>query len=192
MRKVPIHIKPRTDSEDAPSTEEAVVQESEPVGVTVGEQRDIGAAAAPGKGKEDLEMWRDRALRLQAEMENYRKRQRRLAEEQVLASRERMLRVFLGVADDLARALNAHEADAASLRQGVAMTYRNLEQMLDREGIRVIEAKGQSFDPTWHEAAGTVSHRDAGVAPQTVIDVMERGYRLGERVLRPARVIVAV
>jgi molecular chaperone GrpE len=158
----------------------------------VGEQRDIGAVVEPGKGKEDLEMWRDRALRLQAERENYRKRQRRLAEEQVVANRKRMLCAFLGVADDLARALNAHEADAASLRQGVAMTYRNLRQALDHEGVQAIEAKGEPFDPTWHEAVGTVRHQDADVKPQTVIDVMEEGYRLGERVLRPARVIVAV
>jgi molecular chaperone GrpE (heat shock protein) len=62
-------------------------------------------------------MWRDRALRLQAGMENYRKRQQRLAQEQIASSRERLLRGFLGIADDLARALTAREADAASLRQ---------------------------------------------------------------------------
>jgi molecular chaperone GrpE len=72
------------------------------------------------------------------------------------------------------------------------MTYRNLNQMLEREGVQMIEAQGERFDPLWHEAVGTVSHEDADVDPQTVIEVMEKGYRLGERVIRPARVIVAV
>jgi molecular chaperone GrpE len=72
------------------------------------------------------------------------------------------------------------------------MTYRNLRQSLDREGLQEIEAQGQVFDPTWHEAVGTVPHRDAGVKPQTVVEVMEEGYRLGDRIVRPARVIVAV
>jgi molecular chaperone GrpE len=137
-------------------------------------------------------MWRDRALRLQAERENYRKRQRRLAEEQVAAERERFLRTLLDIVDDLTRALNAHEADAASLRQGVAMTYRGLRQALDREGVEPIEAQDQRFDPTWQEAVGTVAHRDAGVKPETVVDVVQEGYRVDNRILRPARVIVAV
>jgi molecular chaperone GrpE len=72
------------------------------------------------------------------------------------------------------------------------MTYQKLQQLLDREGVQPIEAQGQWFDPTWHEAVGTVPHQEAGVKPQTVIEVVEAGYRLDERVLRPARVIVAV
>jgi molecular chaperone GrpE len=192
MYKVPIRVKPSTDPNDASSVEKPVTQEGRSVGADEEEKGATEAVIEPRTGEEDLEMWRDRALRLQAEMENYRKRQRRLAEEEIAASRERVIRAFLGIADDLVRVLNADEADAVSLRQGVAMTWRNLKQALDREGVRAIEAQGQPFDPTWHEAVGSVSHRDVDVKPQTVIEVVEKGYRLGERVLRPARVVVAV
>jgi molecular chaperone GrpE len=141
--------------------------------------------------EETLDMWRDRALRLQAEIENFRKRQQRLAEERILADRERLLRAFLRVADDLERVLNADGADAGDLRQGVDLTYRSLMQLLDQEGAEPIEAVGQPFDPAWHEAVGTVPHVRAGAEPDTVVKVVEAGYRLGDRLLRPARVIVA-
>ena len=141
--------------------------------------------------EESLEVWRDRALRLQAEMENFRKRQQRLTEERIAADRERLLRAFLRVADDLERALNADGTDAESLRQGVDLTYRSLMQLLNQEGVEPIQAEGKPFDPAWHEAVGTVSHEDAGAEPDTVVEVMQPGYRLGDRLLRPARVIVA-
>jgi molecular chaperone GrpE len=143
------------------------------------------------ESEETLEVWRDRALRLQAEMENFRKRQRRLADERVEGDRERLLRAFLRVADDLERALNAEETDAKNLRQGVDMTYQALMQLLGREGVERIEAQGQPFDPTWHEAIGTVFHQETGAKPDTVIKVTQPGYRLGQRLLRPARVVVA-
>ena len=141
--------------------------------------------------EESLDLWRDRALRLQAEIENFRKRQQRLAEARILADRERLLRAFLRVADDLERALHADGADADDLRQGVDLTYRSLTRLLDQEGAEPIEAAGQPFDPAWHEAVGTVPHVHAGAAPDTVVKVVEAGYRLGDRLLRPARVIVA-
>jgi molecular chaperone GrpE len=141
--------------------------------------------------EESLQVWRDRALRLQAEMENFRKRQRRLAEERILADRERVLRSFLRVADDLERALNADGVDSDSLRQGVDLTHQALMRILDQEGAEPIEALGQPFDPAWHEAVGTVPNGHARVKPDTVVEVVEAGYRMGGRLLRPARVIVA-
>jgi len=140
---------------------------------------------------EELEMWKDRALRLEAEMDNFRKRQQRLAEERIVADRERLLRAFLAVADDLSRALSADGADAESLRQGVDMTYQGLMRLLDQEGVEPIQAEGRPFDPTLHEAVGTVDHEEVGAEPETVVEVVQPGYRLGERLLRPARVIVA-
>jgi molecular chaperone GrpE len=141
--------------------------------------------------EESLEEWRDRALRLQAEMENFRKRQRRLADERVEADRERLLRAFLRVADDLERALNAEETDANSFRQGVDVTYQALMQLLEQEGVERIEARGQPFDPAWHEAIGTVLHQEIGAEPDTIVNVTQAGYRLNQRLLRPARVVVA-
>jgi molecular chaperone GrpE len=137
-------------------------------------------------------MWRDRALRLQAEIDNARKRQQRLTEARIAADRERLLRAFLDVADDLERALNASGADVESLREGVNLTQQTLTHLLKQEGVEPIQAKGEIFDPVWHEAVGTVPHQNAGAEPDTVVQVMEEGYRLAGRLLRPARVIVAI
>lgn len=130
-------------------------------------------------------------MRLQAEMENFRKRQQRLAEERIAADRERLLRAFLRVADDLQRALSADGTDAESLRQGINLTHQSMMQLMNREGAEPIQAKGEPFDPTWHEAVGTVPHEQARVEPDTVVEVVQEGYRLGDRLLRPARVVVA-
>ena len=141
-------------------------------------------------------MWRDRALRLQAEIENFRKRQERLAEERIVADRERLLRAFLSVADNLERALSTDGVDAESLRQGVDLTHQAMMRLLDREGVEPIQAAGQPFDPAWHEAVGTVPSQGAAAGaseaePDMVAKVVRPGYRLGDRLLRPARVIVA-
>jgi molecular chaperone GrpE len=141
---------------------------------------------------EELEEWRDRALRLQAEMENFRKRQQRQAEERVQANQGRLLRGFLTIADDLERALHVKGSDSESLREGVEVTYRSLEQLLRQEGVEQIDAKGETFDPTWHEAVATVPHQEAGVEQATVVEVAQQGYRLDGRLLRPARVVVAL
>jgi molecular chaperone GrpE len=138
-----------------------------------------------------LEEWRDRALRLQAEMENFRKRQRRLTEEAILADRERLLRSMLQVADDLERALKADGMDAENLRQGVDLTYQTLKRLLEQEGVKPLQSQGQPFDPAWHEAVGSVPHQVAGIRPNTVVEVDQEGYSLGARLLRPARVLVA-
>jgi molecular chaperone GrpE len=141
--------------------------------------------------EETLNEWRDQALRLQAEMDNFRKRQQRLAQERIAADRERLLLDFVGVADDLERALNADAVDADGLRQGVDLTHQALLTLLDREGLEPITPQGQPFDPTWHEAIGTVPHEQTGVEPDVVVDVITPGYRLEDRLLRPARVVVA-
>jgi len=156
------------------------------------ESSQVPSATASSPDGEDAEFWRDRALRLQAEIENYRKRQRHLAEEQIATERQCLLNAFVHIADDLRRALGARESDVQSLRQGVELTYRNLVHLLDQEGVEPIEAQGERFNPTLHEAIATVPHAKAGVQPQTVVEVAERGYLLGDRLLRPARVVVAV
>jgi molecular chaperone GrpE len=141
---------------------------------------------------EEARHWRDRALRLQAEMDNYRKRQQRAAEERIRAESERLLKAFLVVVDDLERALNASEEDGTSLRDGVAMTHRAAMKLLAREGVSKIEAEDQAFNPAWHEAVATVQSKGSGEAPGTVVQVLEAGYQTKERLLRPAKVVVAV
>lgn len=144
--------------------------------------------AAQGDGVD----WQDRAQRLQAEMENYRRRQQRLAQDQIESERERLLKAFLEVVDDLERALASSSQGSGGLREGVQLTHRAALQRLKKENVERIEARGRRFDPAWHEAVSTVPSRQVGAAPETVVQVLEPGYRLGDRLLRPARVVVAI
>ncbi len=202
QRRIPIRVKQQVlEERPRPAAPLPVVEAAPPV-VEAGEPLPPLPEAGPAEkmqieetqdieGTEELERWKDRALRLEAEMDNFRKRQQRLAEDRIAADRERLLRAFLTVADDLARALSANGADPESLRQGVDITYQSLMRILDREGVETIQARGRPFDPSWHEAVGTVSHQEVGAEPETVVEVVQPGYRIGDRLLRPARVIVA-
>lgn len=136
--------------------------------------------------------WRDRALRLQADMDNFRKRQQRLSQERVEANRQRMLRDFLDVVDDLERALEAPDSSVEGLREGVELTHRSALQLLKKEGVEQIQAESQPFDPNWHDAVATVAHNGNEQVANTNVHVTEPGYRLGDQLLRPAKVIVAV
>lgn len=136
--------------------------------------------------------WQERALRLQADMENYRRRQRRLAEDQIETERNRLLQAFVRIVDDLERALAAPSRDGQGLREGVVLTHRAAMNLLKAEGVERMDPEGQPFDPNWHEAIHTVDHRQANAAPGTVVQVVEPGYRVDGRLLRPSKVTVAV
>ncbi len=202
--RVPIRVNPAFVSERPPSAAPPEVADAAPPVMDRRAATQKPPSVVPTRPKmqdaalntreaeeETLEMWRDRALRLQAEMENFRKRQKRLADERIAADRERLLRSFLLVADDLGRALAADGTGAESLRRGVDLTYRSLMRLMDQEGVEPIQAMGQPFDPSWHEAVSTVPHHNIGAAPETVAEVVQTGYRLGNRLLRPACVVVA-
>ena len=196
--RIPIRVTRQVPAERERPEGSLLVEEASPPVVEAEETAAPASAEArpspepaPSTQEDDLAMWRDRALRLEAEMDNYRKRQRRLSEEQTAANKGELLRSFLTIADDLSRALSADDADAESLREGVRLTAHNLNRLLDQEGVKPLPAKGRTFDPAWHEAVGSVAHEQAGVEPGTVVEVVRPGYRLGERLLRPPRVIVA-
>lgn len=163
---------------------------------------------------DEAQTWRDHALRLQADMENYRKRQQRLAETEIQSERERLLGSFLQIVDDLERALAASDAAGQAahpgyqgaanlptktgqttrtdLYRGIELTHRSALQLLHKEGVESIEARNEPFDPNWHEAVTTMPRNGHQVDPGTVIQVLQTGYRLGDRLLRPAKVVVAV
>jgi molecular chaperone GrpE len=131
----------------------------------------------------------DSLQRLKAEFDNYRKRAAR--DQQALAARahERLVKELLPVLDDLERALQAaEEHDEAKLVDGVRLVQQALRQALEREGLAEIEADGK-FDPHVHEAL--LAQPAEGAEEGDVVQVLQKGYRLGDRVLRPARVIVA-
>jgi molecular chaperone GrpE len=123
-------------------------------------------------------------------MENYRKRQRRIAQDEAQKEQDRLLLDVLVVADNLERTLDVAQADT-SLRQGVEITHDGVLQLLRRHNVEPIRAHQQPFDPQWHEAVDVVSAAGLGVEPGTVVEVKRSGYRRGERLFRPARVVVA-
>lgn len=142
--------------------------------------------------KPEVEDWHERAVRLQAEMDNYRKRQQRLAGDQVETERQRLLLGLIRIVDNLERALAAPVGDGQGLRTGIQLTHQAALQLLSQEGVEPIQAEQQPFDPAWHEAVGVVQRDCIHFAPNTVSQVLDRGYRLGDRLLRPARVMVSV
>ena len=165
--------------------------------VTAGEPLDIMAETMdnvpkPAAREEEVDYWRDRALRLQAEMENYRRRQGRLAQDQVDTQRQQLLAAFLEIVDNLERALAVPRNGDHDLSQGLELTHRAAVQLLERQGVEPVQALGQPFDPNWHEAIATVGRDGSGAAAETVVKVLEPGYRLDGRLLRPAKVVVAV
>jgi len=139
-----------------------------------------------------LEAERDEYLndlkRVAADFENYRKRAARDQESLVARAHERLVKELLPVLDDLERALEAaRDSGTRSVEEGVRLVHRELKAALDREGLAEIETNG-SFDPHVHEALLTQpSEAEEG----SILEVIQRGYRLGDRVLRPARVVVA-
>jgi molecular chaperone GrpE len=139
-----------------------------------------------------LEAERDAHLndlkRVAADFENYRKRVARDQESLVARAHERLVKELLPVLDDLERALAAAEGhQEAKLEEGVRLVHRELEAALRREGLAEIETNGR-FDPHVHEALlSQPSEQDEG----SILEVVQKGYRLGDRVVRPARVVVA-
>ena len=138
--------------------------------------------------EEQQEVVDDRLLRLAADFENYKKRAAREREEYVALANERLLKELLPVLDDLERALNAaEEHEEAQLEEGVRLVHKELADALSREGLAEIETNGR-FDPHVHEALlSQPSEAEEG----SIIEVVQKGYVLGDRVVRPARVVVA-
>jgi len=131
----------------------------------------------------------DRLLRLAAEFDNYKKRAAREREQYTALANERIVKELLPILDDLERALQAaEEHEEAQLEEGVRLVHRSLASLLQRNGLTQIETDGK-FDPHVHEAllAQPAEEKESG----DVLDVIQKGYRIGDRVVRPARVIVA-
>jgi molecular chaperone GrpE len=130
----------------------------------------------------------DRLQRLAAEFDNFRKRSVREAATTIERANERLVKELLPILDDLARALEAAEVhEEAKLEEGVRLVHRSLADLLAKEGLAEIETDGR-FDPHVHEALlSQPSEAEEG----SVIQVLQRGWRIGDRVLRPARVVVS-
>ena len=175
-----------------------------------GEQENAGenqdaTAEAPAEGDErvaglqrELEQTKERLLRQMAEYQNYRRRTEQEKMTLVQAGKEKVLSQMLEVFDDFSRSIAAveqtNEGDEASnldkLRQGVQLVHQKFSDALTRLGVEPIEAVGQKFDEHLHEAMLQQPGAD-DMEPGTVIEEIQKGYRMGDKVLRHSRVVVA-
>lgn len=135
----------------------------------------------------ELKRLRGSYLRARADLINYRQRAQQDVERQVAERHERLLRDWLDVVDSVDRALAIDHGDG--VQEGLRAVLEQMQAVLARHGAQRIEPEGERFDPALHEAVAT-QHSDA-VPDRTVLQVARAGYRLGDRVLRPAQVVVA-
>jgi molecular chaperone GrpE len=153
------------------------------------------AAAEPQEdeiavAKRERDEYLDLAKRTQADFENYKKRAAKDMTAAGARARIGVIREILPVVDNLERALSvAPEGEGDAFVEGVRLVYRELEGALARAGVEAIEPKGDVFDPNVHEALSM--RPQEGAESGTVLDVVEKGYRTADMVVRPARVVVA-
>jgi molecular chaperone GrpE len=153
----------------------------------------VPGTEVPGTDVDELTRERDEYLdslqRLKAEFDNYRKRAAREQESLSTRAGEALLKELLPILDDLERALEAAEShEEAKLEDGVRLVHRALLEVMRKHGLAEIETDG-AFDPHVHEAL--LAQPVDAAEPGSVVQVLQKGYRLGDRVLRPARVVVA-
>jgi|SRR5436305_1901722 len=155
-------------------------------------EKDLDALLAEAEQQRDEYL--DLARRSKADFENYRKRM--ASEVQAAAGRGKaeLIREVVPALDDLERAIQAAGLDPEGdsedgLSHGVLLVFRSLRDSLARNGVEAVDPKGEKFDPMQHEA---LSMQPAeGVESGTIVEVMQKGYRLGEQLIRPARVVVS-
>jgi len=167
----------------AESTENA---EAEPIETNPASARIEDEAAALRKERDQLA---DQLLRARAEFDNYRKRIAREAERTRQMAAESLIRDILPVVDHLELALKHADDHPGALGEGVSMVLRQFQEALGKHGVQPILAAGQPFDPNVHEA---VMQRESEDTPAgMVVEEFQKGYRLGQMVLRPAKVVVS-
>lgn len=173
-----------TDTTESNTAPDAPI--ADPADVLVGLQAQLAAAEAAAAAA------RDAQLRAMAELDNVRKRAEREIDNGRKYGAERLLGELLAIADSLdlgLQAAGAPDASASSIAQGMQLTQKQLADLLGRHGVAVVDPLGQPFNPDLHEAVSAVPAPDA--TPNSVLTVMQKGYRLHERLLRPAMVVVA-
>ena len=182
----------------AAAAEEALepeVVEAEPVEAETAEPAEEPAPEDQedelAKAKAEAAEMRDQFLRLQAEWDNFRKRTAAERESEKVRASEKLVKDLIPVVDDLERALeHAKQAgDGGSLTGGVEAVTNKFLQILSKHKVEQIKAEGEPFDPMKHQAVGT--QPDPTVPEETVVNVYQKGYQMGDRVLRPAMVVTS-
>ncbi len=136
----------------------------------------------------EIESLRDKVLRAEAEMQNVRRRADRDVENAHKFGLERLVQQILPVVDSLEKALEAKTNQDDPVIQGVELTFKLLQDLMSKESINVIDPLGEPFDPNLHEAMSMIENRE--LEPNSVFAVVQKGYTLNERLVRPAMVMV--
>ena len=183
-------------NENIDSAQEQAAQQAEAAATdTVAEEQQtetdtVAEADNTQSAQEQVAMWQDKYIRLQAEFDNYRKRTLREKMDLVESGGKDVLMAMLSVLDDVYRAVEASEKsdDITALREGEKLVLHKFEEVLAQKKVTPIAAMGEEFNPDFHEA---VARFAAGEDKKgRVIDVVQRGFMLGDKVLRYAKVVV--
>lgn len=201
---------PAVPEKDSNGTEEvtaspATDKEEDAAGIVVVVEEDAGGQETSGEQEpapdplaelqEKCDKTHERMLRIAADFENFKKRSRRDAQEAAFRARDEVLKEILPVVDNLERALAMATKDGAeesrqSLVEGIEMVLRQFTTAMEKFEVRSFESLGQAFDPNFHEA---ISQRESEEhSPGSVIEEYRKGYLMGERLIRPAMVVVAM
>jgi molecular chaperone GrpE len=168
-------------------TPESDDQESNNLG---SEKDSTDAPETPVDLSEEIDHYKLIAQRAQADLVNYRNRANQEMEEAKRAVQFGVISRFISIVDDLERAIeNVPEEAQIEWTEGVELVLRNLEKALELEGVSQIESLGKSFDPREHEAL--LYEENSDIEDGLILNVIQQGYRLNERIIRPARVIVS-
>lgn len=175
--------------DDGASVEQIEREMNEAARAAASESDPAPAENAAAAVEQDLRDFRDRYLRTLADFENFRKRSEREKQDYFKYAMAGVIKDLLPVLDNFDRALE-HAEEGDDFHKGVSLIYKQLFDVLRRHGVRVIDEAGVRFDPNIHE--GVVTEENAGVPSHTVVAVLQKGYFLHDRLLRPAMVKVAV
>jgi molecular chaperone GrpE len=176
-------------SGDEDSGNEAGIEEATERPDSVEEQAEAGGDDPAAQLQRERDEYLDLAKRAQADFENYRKRAAKEAVAAGQRAKSGLVRELLPVVDNLERALASAQEGEKHLAEGVRLVHSELIAVLERNGVEQFDPKGETFDPTFHEALSTRDEDGAGAG--VVLDVVEKGYRSNGTVLRPARVVVS-
>ncbi len=180
---------PQADEGSSPDVVEdgGAAQQGDAAGVAPGQETDELTRLT-----EALDDARDQVLRTQAEMQNLRRRVERDVENAHKFGLERLIGELLPVVDNLERSVALLADDASSVpavTEGVELTLKSFLDVLERQQVEQLDPRGQPFNPEFHQAMSMVP--DASVAPNTILEVYQKGYTLNGRLVRPAMVVVA-
>lgn len=182
---------PETDATVVVADDDVVAEAEDVATATEAEAESTTPEALLAHAEAEIAELKDKNLRLMAEFDNYRKRTIKEKAELILGGGEKVLTALLPVLDDLERAMQNIEKsdDISTLREGVELIVAKLSKTLEAQGLSRIDTEGKDFDTDYHEAVALVPVEDAEQKGR-VIDCVQAGYRLGDKVLRHAKVAV--